>query len=120
MPVRVLRGHRLAEEITNQVAVQRGPLVYCLESTDLPGDVGLERAALRRGTTLRPVEGEVAGHRVVALEAELVVLPDADPDALYDDVADEPLGRAEARLIPYFAWSNRGPSEMSVWLPVVW
>ncbi|WP_396654242.1 hypothetical protein [Microbacterium sp.] len=23
-------------------------------------------------------------------------------------------------LIPYFAWGNRGPSEMSVWLPVVW
>ncbi len=45
MPVRVLRGHRLAEETTNQVAVQRGPVVYCLESADLPDGVRLEQAA---------------------------------------------------------------------------
>ena len=57
MPVRVLRGHRLAEEITNQVAVQRGPVVYCLESADLPDGVVLEQAALRRGAELTPVRG---------------------------------------------------------------
>lgn len=119
MPVRMLRAHRLAEEATNQVAVQRGPVVYAVESTDLPDGVRLEQAALRRGSPLAPVESEVTGTRVVALEGEIAVLPPAS-EALYDDVASAAVGAASVRLIPYFAWGNRGPSEMSVWMPVVW
>jgi DUF1680 family protein len=119
MPVRMLRAHRLAEEATNQVAVQRGPVVYAVESTDLPDGVHLEQAALRRGSPLAPVESEVAGTRLVGLEGEIAVLPPAS-EALYDDVASAAVGAASVRLIPYFAWGNRGPSEMSVWMPVVW
>ena len=39
---------------------------------------------------------------------------------LYDDLVDTELGSFHGRLIPYFAWGNRGAGEMSVWLPVVW
>ncbi|MET1018459.1 MAG: beta-L-arabinofuranosidase domain-containing protein [Microterricola sp.] len=120
MPVRILRGHRLAEEITNQVAVQRGPVVYALESADLPAGVVLEQAALRRGAAPIPVEAEIAGKRVLALETEIAVLPAVAEDGLYADLADEAIGSARVRLIPYFAWGNRGPGEMSVWLPLVW
>ena len=120
MPVRVVRGHRLAEEITNQVAVQRGPVVYCLESADLPDGVALEQVALRRGSTLTPVDVLVAGHRSVALEGEFALLPGADDGGLYADVAGGEIGAFRGRLIPYFAWGNRGPGEMSVWLPLVW
>jgi DUF1680 family protein len=120
MPVRVLRGHRLAEEITNQVAVQRGPVVYCLESADLPDGVVLEQVALRRTTTLTPVDAQVAGHRAVVLEGDLALLPGAEDDGLYADLADAEVGTFPGRLIPYFAWGNRGPGEMSVWLPLVW
>ncbi len=120
MPVRKLRAHRLAEEATNQVAVQRGPVVYAVESADLPDGVRLEQVALRRAAPLIPVTAELAGHRIVALEADIAVLPGASSGALYEDVADGAVGAASARLIPYFAWGNRGPSEMSVWMPVVW
>jgi DUF1680 family protein len=120
MPVRVLRAHRLAEEATNQVAVRRGPVVYCVETADLPDGVVLEQVALRRGAAFEPVEGEVAGHRVIALETEAAVLPGSDEDALYDDLADTELSAAAVRLVPYFAWGNRGAGEMSVWLPLVW
>ncbi|TQM23624.1 glycoside hydrolase family 127 protein, partial [Microbacterium kyungheense] len=120
MPVRVLRAHRLAEEATNQVAVRRGPVVYCVESADLPEGVALEQVALRRGAVFTPADTEVAGHRVVALETDAVVLPGSDEDELYDDVDDAPLAAASIRLIPYFAWGNRGAGEMSVWLPLVW
>lgn len=120
MPVRVLRAHRLAEEATNQVAVRRGPVVYSLESADLPDGVVLEQAALRRGATFTPIETEIAGHRAIALETEIAVLPGADGDALYDDLADTELGTATVRLVPYYAWGNRGAGEMSVWLPLVW
>ncbi|MFB7251303.1 glycoside hydrolase family 127 protein [Microbacterium sp. NPDC056234] len=120
MPVRVLRGHRLAEETTNQVAVRRGPVVYCLESADLPAGVTLEQAALRRGGVFAPVEADIAGHTVMALETEIAVLPPTDEDALYADLADVEPSSAVVRLVPYYAWGNRGAGEMSVWLPLVW
>jgi DUF1680 family protein len=120
MPVRMLRGHRLAEEVSNQLAVTRGPVVYCLESPDLPDGVRLEQLALRRGISFDAVEAELDGRRIVALEGDAVVLPTADDDALYTDLEDAPLRNVRVRLIPYFTWGNRGPSEMSVWLPLVW
>lgn len=119
MPVRLRRGHRLAEELANQVAVQRGPLVYCLESADLPAGLAIERVGLRRGGTLHPVRSEIAGVELTVLQAELVLLP-ATGDALYDDLDDTELQTLSARLVPAFAWGNRGPGEMSVWLPLVW
>jgi DUF1680 family protein len=48
------------------------------------------------------------------------VLPTENDASLYTDVEDGPLRTIPVRLIPYFAWGNRGPSEMSVWLPLVW
>ncbi|WP_240191381.1 beta-L-arabinofuranosidase domain-containing protein [Microbacterium hominis] len=119
MPARLLRGHRLAEELTAQVAVQRGPVVYCVESPDLPAGIDLERIALQRGAALRAVPTQIAGRRVVALETEAAVLPPT-PATLYDEIDDDPIATAAVRLVPYFAWANRGPSEMSVWLPVIW
>ncbi len=119
MPVRILRGHRLIEEATGQVALQRGPVVYCLESADLPDGIPLEQAAVRRGAAVRPVRIEIADTSLVALESELAVLP-ASGEALYDDLPSGAVGTATVRLVPYFAWGNRGTGEMSVWLPVVW
>lgn len=120
MTVKMVRGHRLAEEIANQVAVTRGPVAYCLESQDLPQGVRLEQIALRRGTEFTPVASEVEGRQMVVLECEAVVLPQAEEPDLYAEVGEEELNYAPVRLIPYFAWGNRGPSEMSVWLPLVW
>ncbi|WP_066288278.1 glycoside hydrolase family 127 protein [Arthrobacter sp. B6] len=120
MPVKMVRGHRLAEEISNQVAVTRGPVVYCLESQDLPEGIRLEQVALRRGTNFTPVETDIDGRRIVALECEAVVLPPAESHGLYSEVEDAELVTAPVRLIPYFTWGNRGESEMSVWLPLAW
>jgi DUF1680 family protein len=120
MRVRLRRGHRLAEELANQVAVTRGPIVYALESHDLPDGVRLEQVALRRDAEFSPVEIELDGQPLVALEGEAVVLPARDDEGLYADVEGGGLRGIRVRLIPYFAWGNRGPGEMSVWLPLVW
>lgn len=120
MPVKLVRGHRLAEEVSNQAAITRGPLVYCVESHELPDGVLLEQLAVRRGTDFTPVEIELDGRRMVALEGDAVVLPVEAGDELYPEVENAQLRTIPVRLIPYFAWGNRGPSEMSVWLPLVW
>ena len=46
MDVVFLQAHPLVEEARNQVAVMRGPIVYCLESPDLPEGVDLDDVAL--------------------------------------------------------------------------
>ena len=122
MPVRVLRAHRLAEEATNQVAVQprtRSSTASRAPTCPTASCSSRSRCGAARAST--PVEADDRrATGVVALEGEAVVLPAADEDALYDDVADAELATAPVRLIPYFAWGNRGAGEMSVWLPLVW
>lgn len=118
---RLLSAHPLVEEARNQTAVARGPLVYCLESTDLPAGVELAEVLIPSDIVLapRPGSGVLAGltvldgtgARIPAMGADGPLyrpLPAGDPETL-------PL-----TLIPYFAWDNRGPSAMSVWLPVLW
>ncbi|WP_419195113.1 hypothetical protein [Novipirellula herctigrandis] len=46
MKTRLLAGHPRTEQIRNQVAVKRGPVVYCLESNDVKGDVAFEPIAM--------------------------------------------------------------------------
>jgi DUF1680 family protein len=87
---------------------------------DLPEGVRLEQIALRRGVTFGTVETEIAGSRLLALDAEAAVLPLSGSDGLYEDLEQAELETASVRFIPYYAWGNRGAGEMSVWLPVVW
>lgn len=119
MPVRMLRGHRLAEETANQVAVRRGPVVYALESADLPDGVVLEQAALRRGAALTPVPTEIDGHRVVALDTEIAVLPTTSEDSLYDLLGDAEVVTAPARLVPYYVGQPRSGRDVRVAPPGV-
>ncbi len=46
MSAQLLEAHPMIEETRNQVAVRRGPIVYCLESVDLPNDVAIENVTI--------------------------------------------------------------------------
>jgi len=121
MPVVMQESHPLVEENRNHVAVMRGPLVYCLESTDLPEGIAIEDVRIVRDChwEVRHEAGLLNG--ITVLETESERLPRApDVSALYGRL---PAGRPVAmslRLIPCYAWSNRGQSQMTVWLPVTW
>jgi DUF1680 family protein len=119
MPARVVEAHPLVEEARNQVAVMRGPLVYCLESTDLPAGVSVLDVALPVGAELRPrFDARLLGG-VAVLEGRGEQRTGAAwGRELYRDVALAAPKPIDLRLVPYFAWANRGRSEMSVWLPV--
>jgi DUF1680 family protein len=101
------------------VAVQRGPLVYCLESPDLPDGVGVQDILVPTDTKLVPQFDPNLLNGMTVIEASLLAQPAGDWNGkLYrplNDVREQPV---DVRLIPYYAWSNRGESEMSVWLPV--
>ncbi len=113
----------LVEETLNQVAVRNGPIVYCLESNDLPAAVRLEDVALPlaagpdRFTVSRR---QIAGAEMAVLTGPGLVVPRGrvDSDGLYREVDPTPARPITLTLIPYYAWDNRGDTEMTVWLPV--
>jgi len=119
MPARLMQAHPLVEEARNQVAVQRGPLVYCVESADLPDGVRVQEVVIPRGIDLKPRfdPGLLGG--VTVLEGRAEAWRAADwSRRLYRELSPNPPKPFDLQLIPYFAWGNRGRSEMSVWLPL--
>ena len=97
------------DAVRGQVAVEAGPLVYALESTDLGADVG----TVRVDTDTAPRRDE-AGR--VLVRARVDALSPTDwPYGLPTPVT--PGDAHEVPLVPYQSWGNRGPSTMRVWLP---
>lgn len=125
MPVRLLEAHPLAEEIRNQVVVKRGPLVYCLESIDIASDekrgVGsgeIDNVIIPADIRLTPQRMTIEGSSILALEGEARL--SSAPS--WQGTLYRPVAKAERkvniRLIPYYAWGNRGKAEMTVWMPL--
>jgi len=116
MRVRLIEAHPLVEECRGEVAVMRGPIVYCLESPDLPKGVRLDQIALPADVELTPHHDPKLLGGVTVLEGQAVVR--GLSDALYAEPKPDRRDRAAIRLVPYYAWANRGVSEMAVWLPL--
>ncbi|MGO1411112.1 MAG: glycoside hydrolase family 127 protein [Microbacterium sp.] len=96
------------------VAVERGPLVLCLESSDLPEGVGIDQVVLDHGTPPRPLNDGAAVRAVVLRppgKAE-----GRPPFSSAPPMRTEEITR-ELPLIPYHRWAERGPSTMRVFLP---
>lgn len=116
MPVQRLKAHPKVEANLGRVALQRGPLVYCLEAVDHGGHVRHliipPQAPLR--ATHRP---ELLGG-VTVIEGSAWALHRAPwPDQLYVPFANLPgLVRTQFTAIPYFAQANRQPGAMTVWV----
>jgi DUF1680 family protein len=97
----------------------RGPIVYCLESVDLPEEVLVSEIHLPANIqwTVRHDSELLSG--VTILEGEARIIPQGDwTGKLYRPRKHTSGERLNIRLIPYYAWANRGISEMTVWMPL--
>jgi len=120
MAARLMAANPLAESLAGQAAVMRGPVVYCLESTDLPEGVSVHDVRLPEHASFEPVALAAPLNRVRGLRGTLLARPSPAPDRqapLYSALSEAPSRRIAATLIPYFAWNNRGEPQMRVWLP---
>lgn len=118
MPVKMLEANPLVEEARGQVAVKRGPVVYCLESNDLRGK-NIFNLVLPVNTVFKPVPEKIDNGNVMALTGEArMINTESWKNVLYRPVNDN-LQPVQVKLIPYFAWANRGQSDMSVWMPLM-
>ena len=119
MPVRLMQANPLVEEDLNQIAIQRGPLVYCLESPDLPSGVKISDVLIPADMKLTTRYDQRLLGGIVLLEGKALARPVGDwGGKLYREFEPAELKPISVRFIPYSVWQNRGPSEMSVWLPL--
>ena len=118
MRPRLVEANPLVEEAKNQVAVMRGPIVYCLEGQDIQGDSRISDIALPADIQLKEVPMTIEGHSFTALEGDAVVTNDKtwDNQTLYRELSKPSSRKVRIRLIPYYAWDNRGIQDMSLWL----
>jgi DUF1680 family protein len=119
MTVQLLEAHPLVEEARNQVAVRRGPIVYCLESIDLPDAVEITKVAISSTTQFQSRSAKELLGGVTVLEGRARVLSGSGwGKTLYRKISPQEPKTIDLRLIPYYAWGNRGNSEMTVWIPL--
>jgi DUF1680 family protein len=112
MPVTRQVARYEVESLRGRVSISRGPLVYCLEETD--NGKNLDQLALKTEAVLSPEmeAGLLGGVVVLQGDAERETVK---AEGLYS-TSPPSCSRAPIRAIPYYAWDNRAPGEMLVWM----
>ena len=119
---RLTVGNGMIEENRGRAAVEAGPLVYCLESTDAPDAESLQDLMLPVHPMFTKTELTMDGRTIPAYETTLLcrTVSGEKRESLYRTLDPEDLRPVKARLIPYYAWDNRGDGEMLIWMPLAW
>jgi uncharacterized protein len=124
MKPQILAANRRVAEDFGRVAVQRGPLVYCLEQMDQADGVALHEVSLdlrkRGGSQFREeFERELLGG-VLVLKHPGAVNARAASRLYQQYSAETPANQpVELKFIPYYAWANRSETAMQVWTAVL-
>jgi DUF1680 family protein len=114
MPVQRIWAHPELRDDNGCVALQRGPLIYCLEEVD--NTVPFHRIRL-------PEAAELESHFDPSVLGGVVVIQGSTSVLETEDWVGELYRAAPAKrhlstlvAIPYYAWDNRQPGEMRVWI----
>jgi DUF1680 family protein len=130
---RVVRASDDVDGARGCVAFERGPLVYCVEGDDLSDQHSLQDISVVASVPIEEPGLDINGQRVVGLKLQGHARSTGGPPWPYFDVSSD-AGRKgqesggdpsvehgeadlEVRAIPYFAWANRGATDMRVWVP---
>lgn len=101
------------DAVRGTVAVERGPLVLCLESVDLPSGTHIEDVQLDPDSTLSAYADGARVQGIVAATTDSGILPFGTTRPVSSD--PRPL---ELTLVPYHRWAERGPATMRIFIPV--
>lgn len=120
MPATLIEPDPRLREDFGCVAVQRGPIVYCAESTDNPNVPIIDLEVASNGFEASFEPDLLGGVVAIKGSGRSTLDPNADRGALYRPAGSVPrpgLHPTPITLIPYYAWANRGESHMTVWMP---
>ena len=110
MTAKRIFANNLVEDNNNRFALQRGPLVYCIEGPDNK-DSSVMNIVVKKDEAIRDTYKPdlLNGVTVLEMKGSSTKRQLNSDDLLYSE--------QEVTAIPYYAWANRGPSEMEVWIP---
>ncbi len=120
MRTRLMTANPLLREDAGRVAVERGPIVYCLESADQPMLPSLFDAVLSGGEDFQmQYRADLLGGLMELRHTGVVSAKSAASEPLYRELGATSRATRPVTLtfIPYYAWANRGPLPMEVWVP---
>ncbi|PWT86783.1 MAG: glycoside hydrolase family 127 protein [Acidobacteria bacterium] len=124
-PQIVEASDRVVEDY-GRVAVQRGPLVYCLEQIDQPEgvalfDVYLDLRQASSSSFQAEFRRETLGGIVVLKHTGTAYERPRSRNALYHRYTrNPPKGKpVQLTFVPYYAWANRAATPMQVWTPII-
>jgi uncharacterized protein len=118
---RYLECHPYVHENTGRVAMSRGPLLYCIEAVDNPKidprEVYLNLDGTYTIQTMKIRSREVTG---IQVNARIKKISDYWMNHLYRQnvfqLSENPGNEYKLNTIPYFAWGNRTPGWVQIWL----
>ena len=114
MPVERIHASSLVKADAGRVALQRGPIVYCLEEAD--NEPGLNALVLPRDARIdAELDPELLGGVVTLTADALRAVAPGGSGPLYS-AEPAPLVAALLTAVPYCVWENREPGEMLVWV----
>lgn len=119
MDIQFVEGHPRIEEVRNQVAVKRGPLDYCIETPDIPESSSILDMYIGSDSALTAHYRDDFLGGMTTISADLLVRKDSTSE-MYNQVKKPQWDAIRTEFVPYYAWSNRGTAEMTVFLPIVW
>jgi len=105
-----IQSNEKVEDDKNKFALQRGPLMYCIEGPDNK-DSAVLNIVVKKDEAIKPVYDP----RLLGGIMKLQMKGSSAKRQLNTDELIQ--SEQEVTAIPYYAWANRGPSEMEVWIP---
>jgi DUF1680 family protein len=124
MPPFLVEADPRVDDLRGCVAIQRGPIVYCLEEQDQKAGVNLLDVAIDTSAKITSQKRANILHGVVILQTTGYL---SDRSDWQDKKLYHPLGSGSKKkspgrklkltAIPYYAWGNRGLKSMRVWIP---
>jgi len=115
MPVELMQANPLVEETKNQVAVKRGPIVYCLESKDISKKVDINNIVLDINSEFTTNKMNIRSREFIAVKGKAFIENGNWNKALYKPISKNK-ETININLVPYFSWGNRSKGEMTVWM----
>ncbi|MES2329324.1 MAG: beta-L-arabinofuranosidase domain-containing protein [Bacteroidota bacterium] len=111
LPMNVKRVNSRVEVKANieRVAIQRGPMIYCVEGADNAGHT--VNIVLPKTSLFTVMKQMILSEPVMSIQTDATVLTVSENG---DDVKTE---KKKITAVPYYTWNNRGAGQMLVWLP---
>ena len=123
MAAEIVASNARVTENFGRVAVQRGPLVYCIEGLDQAGAPDFSTVSIvvnsKSLQDFKPVYQPTLLGGVTVLHHQGAVTETSPADALYTPATTVPAKTrpSDLTMIPYYSWANRQSTSMQVWIP---